>query len=94
MCKNNIRNTKTDKVDTYIIGKALMIQDHLRFVSFSDLDLLILKTLGRFWQKTIKQRVRLKIQLISYVDEAFPELQYFLNLAYIKSLSTCFLKKL
>ncbi len=54
-----------------------MIQDHLRFVSFYDLDLLDLKTLGRFRQKTIKQRTRLKIQLTSYVDEAFPELQYF-----------------
>ena len=75
--KNNIRKTKTDKVDTYIICKALMIQDHLRFVSFYDLDLLDLKTLGRFRQKTIKQRTRLKIQLTSYVDEAFPELQYF-----------------
>ena len=75
--KTNIRKTKTDKVDTYIICKALMIQDHLRFVSFYDLDLSDLKTLGRFRQKTIKQRTRLKIQLTSYVDEAFPELQYF-----------------
>ena len=36
-----------------------------------------LKTLGRFRQKTIKQRTRLKIQLTSYVDQVFPELQYF-----------------
>ncbi|MCM1175656.1 MAG: IS110 family transposase [Blautia sp.] len=36
-----------------------------------------LKTLGRFRQKTIKQRTRLKIQLTSYMDQAFPELQYF-----------------
>ena len=33
--------------------------------------------LGRFRQKTIKQRTRLKIQLTTYVDETFPELQYF-----------------
>lgn len=32
--------------------------------------------LGRFRQKTIKQRTRLKIQLTSYVDQVFPELQY------------------
>ena len=75
--KNNIRKTKTDKFDTYIICKTLMIQNHLRFVSFYDLDLLNLKTLGRFRQKTIKQRTRLKVQLTSYVDEAFSELQYF-----------------
>lgn len=77
MRKNNIRKTKTDKVDTYIICKTLMMQDSLRFVTFYDLDLMDLKALGRFRQKTIKQRSRLKIQLTSYVDEVFPELQYF-----------------
>ena len=77
MRKNNIRKTKTDKVDTYIICKTLMMQDHLRFVSFYDLDLMALKALGRFRQKTMKQRTRLKIQLTSYLDEVFPELQYF-----------------
>ena len=77
MRKNNIRKTKTDKVDTYIICKTLMTQDHLRFVSFYDLDLMDLKALGRFRQKTMKQRTRLKIQLTSYLDEVFPELQYF-----------------
>lgn len=77
MRKNNVRRTKTDKVDTYIICKTLMMQDSLRFVSYYDLDLLDLKSLGRFRQKTIKQRSRLKIQLTAYVDEVFPELQYF-----------------
>ena len=77
MRKNNIRKTKTDKVDTYIICKTLMMQNSLRFVSYYDLDLMNLKSLGRFRQKTIKQRTRLKIQLMSYVDEVFPELQYF-----------------
>ena len=77
MRKNNIRKTKTDKVDTYIIAKTLMLQESLRFVSFYDLDLMDLKQLGRFRQKTIKQRTRLKIQLTSYIDQVFPELQYF-----------------
>ena len=77
MRKNNIRKTKTDKVDTYIICKTLMMQESLRFVTFYDLGLIDLKALGRFRQKTIKQRTRLKIQLTSYVDEIFPELQYF-----------------
>ena len=75
--KNNIRKTKTDKVDTLIICKALMMQSHPRFVSFFDLDLMDLKSLGRFRQKTIKQRSRLKIQLTACMDEVFPELQYF-----------------
>jgi transposase len=77
MRKNNIRKTKTDKVDTYIIAKTLMMQDSYRFVTFYDLDLMELRTLGRFRQKTVKQRTRLKIQLTSYVDQVFPELQYF-----------------
>ena len=44
---------------------------------FFDLDMMDLKALGRFRQKTIKQRTRLKIQLTTYVDQVFPEIQYF-----------------
>jgi len=76
MRKNNIRKTKTDKVDTFIICKTLIMQPH-RFVTLYDIGLLQLKNLGRFRQKTVKQRTRLKIQLTSYVDQVFPELQYF-----------------
>lgn len=77
MRKNNVRKTKTDKVDTFVIAKTLMMQDSLRFSSLEDLDYIELKELGRFRQKTLKQRTRLKIQLTSYVDQVFPELQYF-----------------
>lgn len=77
MRKNNIRKTKTDKVDTFIIAKTLMMQDSLRFITLKDLDYIELKELGRFRQKTVKQRTRLKIQLTSYLDQVFPELQYF-----------------
>ena len=48
MRKNNIRKTKTDKVDTFIIAKTLMMQDSLRFVTIEDLDYIELKELGRF----------------------------------------------
>lgn len=51
MRKNNIRKTKTDKVDTYVIAKTLMMQDDLRFVSFYDLDMMDLKALGAFVRK-------------------------------------------
>ena len=54
-----------------------MIQDFCRFVTFCDLDLMNFKQLGRFRQKVIMQRTRLKIQLTSYVNQVFPELQYF-----------------
>ena len=77
MRKNNIRKTKTDKVDTFIIAKTLMMQDSPRFLTLEDLDYIELKELSRFRQKTIKQRTRLKIQLTSYLDQVFPELQYF-----------------
>ena len=76
MRKNNIRKTKTDKVDTIIICKVLMMHPH-RFLTLYDIGLMQLKNLGRFRQKTVKQRTRLKIQLTSYVDQVFPELQYF-----------------
>ena len=75
--KNNIRKTKRDKVDTYIIAKALMLQQSHRFVTVDDINLMDLKALGRFRQKSLKQRTRLKIQLKTYVDQTFPELQYF-----------------
>ncbi len=54
-----------------------MMQDKLRFVSFFDQDMMEPKSLGRFRQKTIKQRTHLKIQLTTYVDQVFPEIQYF-----------------
>ena len=77
MRKNSVRKTKTDKVDTFVIAKTLMMQDSLRFMTLDDLDYIELKELGRFRQKLVKQRTRLKIQLTSYVDQVFPELQYF-----------------
>ena len=60
-----------------LINKTLMMQDSYRFVTFYDPDLMDLKQLGCLRQKAIKQRTRLKIQLTSYVDQVFPELQYF-----------------
>ena len=53
ICKNNIRKTKTDKVDTYVIAKTLMMQDDLRFIVFYDLDMmdLILRPWGVFVRK-------------------------------------------
>ena len=60
-----------------MIAKTLMMQDSLRFSTLEDLDYIELKELGRFRQKTMKQRTRLTIQLTSYMDQVFPELQYF-----------------
>lgn len=76
LLESNLASICDDK-DNIIIAKTLMFQESLRFVTFYDLDLMDLKQLGRFRQKTIKQRTRLKKQLTSYVDQVFPELQYF-----------------
>lgn len=75
--KANIRKTKTDKVDSITIARTLILMQPHRFVTFEDLDLMDLKSLGRFRLKSVKQRSRLKIQLKAHVDETFPELQYF-----------------
>jgi transposase len=75
--KANIRKTKTDKVDSITIAKTLILMPSHRYVTFEDLDLMDLKSLGRFRLKSVKQRSRLKIQLKANVDETFPELQYF-----------------
>ena len=46
MRKNNIHKTKTDKIDTYVMAKTLMMQDNLRFTSFYDIDMMDLKALA------------------------------------------------
>ena len=84
MRKKNIRNTKTDKVDTFVIAKTL-IQDEHRLFEKQDLDYLHLKNLGRSRQDLMKKRTTCKIKLTSYVDQAFPELQYFFHGVHHKS---------
>ena len=74
--RSNIRKTKTDSVDTYLIIKALTL-NHFRIFTERDYDSLQLKNLCRFRQKLMKARTKVKIQLVTYVDLLFPELQYF-----------------
>ena len=74
--KTNIRKTKTDAVDTLLIVKALIMNKY-RIFSQQDLDSMQLKNLCRFRQKLMKARTKVKIQLNTYIDLLFPELQYF-----------------
>ena len=76
--KKSVRNVKTDKVDSIVIAKTLMQEKH-RLFEKQDLDCLRLKNLGRSRQDLMKKRTTCKIKLTSYVDQAFPELQYFFN---------------
>jgi transposase len=82
--KRNIRNVKTDKMDTFTIARTLMQGDH-RLFEKQDLDLLHLKNLGRSRQDLMKKRTAAKIKLTSLVDQAFPELQYFFHGIHHKS---------
>ena len=82
--KKNIRKVKTDKVDTFVIAKTLMEEEH-RLFEKQDLDYLHLKNLGRSRQDLMKKRTTCKIKLTSYVDQAFPELQYFFHGVHHKS---------
>ena len=43
MHKNNVRKAKTDKIDTLVIAKTLMMQDSPRFITLKDLDYIELK---------------------------------------------------
>ncbi len=85
--KTNIRKTKTDKVDTLLIIKSLMVNPY-RLYTEQDAQSLKLKSLCRFRQNLKKSKARLKIQLSGYVNLLFPEL-----LSFFKSgihISTCY----
>ena len=61
MPKNNICKANTDKVDTFVITKTLIMKDSLRFLTLKDPYYIGLKVFGRIWQNTAKQHTRLKI---------------------------------
>ena len=70
--KANIRKTKTDKVDTLLIIKSLMVNSY-RLYSDQDAQSFELKSLCRFRQNLKKCKARLKIQLSGYINIIFPE---------------------
>lgn len=76
MRKTNIRKTKTDKLDSLLICKTLAVNTNRSYTE-NDFNSMKLKSLCRFRQNLKKSKARLKIQLNSYVDVIFPELQYF-----------------
>ena len=74
--RSNIRKTKNDKVDTFIIIKALSLNNYT-LVSSRDINNLKLKGLCRSRRNLITMRSKAKIQLASFVDQIFPELNLF-----------------
>ena len=74
--KSNIRKTKNDKVDTFIIIKSLSLNNY-NLVTTRDINNIKLKGLSRSRHNLIVMRSRSKIQSASFIDQLFPELNQF-----------------
>ena len=74
--RSNIKKTKNDKVDTKIIIKALTLGNY-SLITSRDINNLKLKGLCRSRRNLVNMRSKAKIQLVSYVDQMFPELEHF-----------------
>ena len=81
---SNIRKTKTDKIDTYLIIQSLMLKHYTPFVS-KDIKILELRSLCRHRDDVLKYRSKLKIRLVAFVDQLFPELNLIFNSIHLKS---------
>lgn len=81
---SNIRKTKTDKIDTYLIIQSLMLKHYTPFVS-KDIKILELRSLCRHRDDVLKYRTKLKVRLVAFVDQLFPELNLVFNSIHLKS---------
>lgn len=75
---SNIRKTKNDKIDTFLISQCLLLGKYSLFKQ-NDFNMLKLKTLCRFRFDITHSKTRLKTQLTGCVDLIFPELHTFFN---------------
>lgn len=74
--KTRIRKVKNDKVDSMLICEALSL-GYYNLLSDYDIELLEIKSLCRFRKELKDKTAEAKIQLASYVDQVFPELNFF-----------------
>lgn len=81
---SNIRKTKNDKVDTFLIIQCLMLK-HYTLVTQKDIELIKLKTLCRFKSDILKSQSKAKTQLVNCLDIAFPEFANFFSDLHINS---------
>lgn len=89
---SNIRKTKTDKIDTLLISKCLVL-GHYSLLSSVDINIIKLKSFCRFRFDISHSVSKLKTQLVSCLDTAFPELSsIFTNSLHIKSVYALLLK--
>lgn len=75
---SNIRKTKNDKIDTYLIAQCLML-GHYTLITKRDIEIIKLRTLCRFLFDVIKAQSKAKTQLTTCLDVVFPELESFFN---------------
>ena len=75
---SNIRKTKNDKIDTFLIIQCLTLKKYTLFTQ-TDFSILKLKTLCRFRRDIVQSISRLKTQLVGCIDLVFPELYNFFN---------------
>ena len=74
--KSNIRKVKNDKVDSILIVKCLMMNCYTLLTEY-DVEMIELKSLCRYRHNLMTMRTKSKIQLASYIDQLFPELNSF-----------------
>lgn len=74
--KTRIRKVKNDKVDSMLICEALSL-GYYNLLSDYDIELLEIKSLCRFRKELKDKAAEAKIQLKTYVDQLFPELNGF-----------------
>lgn len=74
--KMNIRKTKTDKVDTYLIAKCLILNNYALLTN-KDIKMIELRSITRFRDQLVKDRTKMKLRLVSVIDQLFPELNSF-----------------
>lgn len=75
---SNIRKTKNDKIDTFLICKCLMLKNYT-LVTIQDITYIKLRTICRFKFDILKSQSKLKVQLVNCLDIVFPELAAFFN---------------
>ena len=75
---SNIRKTKNDKIDTFLICKCLMLKQYT-LVTEQDIEFIKLKTICRFKFDILKSQTKAKVQLVNCLDIVFPELASFFN---------------
>lgn len=73
---SNIRKTKNDKIDTFLIARCLELGYYSKLQE-KDLNIIKLRTLCRFRLDVVQSQTRLKVQLVACLDLLFPELYYF-----------------